>query len=50
VLAASTLLTACAAAGPGDAGDTEHPFEILLAEANSGLAERSGCGPTSTRA
>ena len=40
MLAASTLLTACAAAGPGDAGDTEHPFEILLAEANSGLAER----------
>ncbi len=40
VLAASALLAACAAAGPGDAGDTEHPFATLLAESHSGLAER----------
>jgi hypothetical protein len=39
-LAASTLLAACAAAGPSDAGDTEHAFETVLAEAHSGLTER----------
>lgn len=39
VLAVSALLAACAAAGPGDAVDTEHPFETLLAEAHSGLGE-----------
>jgi hypothetical protein len=39
-LVASALLAACAAAGPGDAGDAEHPFETLLAETHSGLAER----------
>jgi hypothetical protein len=38
-LAASALLAACAAAGPGDPRDIEHPFETLLAEAHSGLAE-----------
>ncbi|HSD29532.1 MAG TPA: protease complex subunit PrcB family protein [Vicinamibacteria bacterium] len=39
LLAASALLAACAAAGPRDTGDVEHPFEALLAEAHSGLAE-----------
>jgi len=39
VLAAFALLAACAAAGPGDTGDVEHPFETLLAEAHSGLTE-----------
>ncbi len=39
VLAASALLAACAAAGPGDAVRAEHPFETLLAEPHSGLAE-----------
>jgi len=39
-LVAVAVLVACAAAGPSDAGETEHPFETLLAESYSGLAER----------
>ncbi len=39
VLAASALLAACAAAAPRDAGDAGHPFETLVAEIHSGLAE-----------
>ncbi|HEX9189288.1 MAG TPA: protease complex subunit PrcB family protein [Vicinamibacteria bacterium] len=38
-LAASALLAACTSAGPGDPGDAEHPFETVLAETYSGLAE-----------
>ena len=38
-LAASALLAACAGGGPGDAGDAENPFETLLSEVHSGLAE-----------
>jgi len=39
-LAASALLAACTAAGPGEPADAEHPFETVLAEAHSGLAEQ----------
>jgi hypothetical protein len=38
-LAASALLVACAAAAPREAGEAEHPFETVLAEIHSGLAE-----------
>ena len=38
-LAASALLAACTSAGPDDPADAEHPFETVLAEGYSGLAE-----------
>jgi PrcB C-terminal len=39
VLVGCVLLGACAAAAPRDAGEAEHPFETLLAQRHSGLAE-----------
>ena len=39
-LVAAAVLVACAAAGPSGARASEHPFETLLAESYSGLAER----------
>jgi hypothetical protein len=40
VLAAATLVAACAAATPSDAGDAEQPIESVLAQAYSGLSEK----------
>ena len=39
LLVAAAVLVACAAAGPSGARASEHPFETLVAESYSGLAE-----------